>query len=140
MWGGGAGAGKKNQYNTKQWLIGLGVRCAERSLLYIMYGGQLMVSVLADKWTVSISPVCRSPGWRAEVRTRALTQKAHKRARTYRPEMRVNECLHARLYPLTRGHAHRRRFQVIFIHLATGAAPRRGKAVAWRLPAFQSFG
>lgn len=48
---------KKNQYNTKQWLIGLRVRCAERSLLYIMYGGQLMVSVLADKWTVSISPV-----------------------------------------------------------------------------------
>lgn len=49
--------GGKNQYNTKQWLIGLRVRCAERSLLYIMYGGQLMVSVLADKWTVSISPV-----------------------------------------------------------------------------------
>lgn len=49
--------GGENQYNTKQWLIGLRVRCAERSLLYIMYGGQLMVSVLADKWTVSISPV-----------------------------------------------------------------------------------
>lgn len=49
------GRGGKNQYNTKQWLIGLRVRCAERSLLYIMYGGQLMVSVLADKWTVSIS-------------------------------------------------------------------------------------
>lgn len=49
--------GGKNQYNTKQWLIGLRVRCAERSLLYIMYGGRLMVSVLADKWTVSISPV-----------------------------------------------------------------------------------
>lgn len=49
--------GVKNQYNTKQWLIGLRVQCAERSLLYIMYGGQLMVSVLADKWTVSISPV-----------------------------------------------------------------------------------
>lgn len=49
--------GGKNQYNTKQWLIGLRVQCAERSLLYIMYGGQLMVSVLADKWTVSISPV-----------------------------------------------------------------------------------
>lgn len=49
--------GGKNQYNTKQWLIGLRVRCAERSLLYIMYGSQLMVSVLADKWTVSISPV-----------------------------------------------------------------------------------
>lgn len=47
----------KNQYNTKQWLIGLRVQCAERSLLYIMYDGKLMVSVLADKWTVSISPV-----------------------------------------------------------------------------------
>lgn len=67
-----------------------------------------MVSVLADKWTVSISPVCRSPGWRAEVRTRALTQKAHERARTYRPEMRVNECLHARFvsaHAWTRTHA-----------------------------------
>lgn len=49
--------GGRNQYNTKQWLIGLRVRCAERSLLYIMYGGQLMVSLLADKWTISVSPV-----------------------------------------------------------------------------------
>lgn len=93
--GGSRREGKKNQYNTKQWLIGLGVRCAERSLLYIMYGGRLMVSVLADKWTVSISPVCRSAGWRGEARAQALTQKADKRTRTYRPEMRVNKCLYA---------------------------------------------
>lgn len=32
--------GGENQYNTKQWLIGLRARCAERSRLYIMYGGQ----------------------------------------------------------------------------------------------------
>lgn len=49
--------GAENQYNTKQWLIGLRVQCVERSLLYIMYGCQLMVSVLADKWAISISPV-----------------------------------------------------------------------------------
>lgn len=48
--------GGKNQYNTKQWLTGLKVHCAERSLLYIMYGGQLMVNVLADKWTVKHLP------------------------------------------------------------------------------------
>lgn len=61
----------KNQYNTKQWLIGLRVQCAERSLLYIMYGSQLMVSVLADKWTLSISPVWWSH--RGDVKTHTHT-------------------------------------------------------------------
>lgn len=44
---------KKNQYNTKQWLISLRVQCAERSPLYIMYNVQLMVSVCAAEWMVS---------------------------------------------------------------------------------------
>lgn len=57
-----------------------------------------MVSVLADKWTVSISPVCPLAGWRGEGRggaacAQALTQKADERTRTYRAEMRANKCL-----------------------------------------------
>lgn len=71
-----------------------------------MYGGRLMVSVLADKWTVSISPcVCRSAGWRGEVRAQVLTQKVDKRTRTFRQEMRVKPvfvrmfvCGHARTH------------------------------------------
>lgn len=101
--GRGGEGGRKNQYNTKQWLIGLGVCCAERSLLYIMYGGRLMVSVLADKWTVSISP-CVSIARRGEGRcaTQALTQKADKRTRTSRPAMGVNKCWYACLYALAK--------------------------------------